>query len=257
METQAPSAPVALMGRPPAATDARTLTVVDLAFEVARLDFPAEHAIDARKIWNHVDEMRTDPDTLARLGRNAVRIGVGNPSSTSALDAIARAGSARVTVQPMIAPRGLPIELPLGVFREEEPVFTFGFDRRLTGKSFPAGERLLIIDYLFKPELQGSTELVLAWQIRHDKGAMTWERGDGTVRQAPDIDLHVFRELASRWSLAREEFLVIGTGDESQRDFMVGSRFLSERRDGKRVETVILIAPKPIQTRFGGSGTGG
>ena len=257
MDSQAPSAPVAVTGRAPASAIAPALAVVDLVFEVTRLEFPAEHAGDARKLWNHVDEMRADPDTLARLGRNAIRIGVGNPSSTSALNAIARAAGASASIQPMVAPRGLPVELPLGVFGEEETVFTFGFDRRLAGKSFPAGERRLLIDYLFKPENQGSTELVLTWEIRHDKGTMTWERSEGTVRQAPDIDRHMFGELASRWSLARDEFLVIGVGDGSHRDFMVGNRFLAEQRDGKRVGTVLLIAPKPFQTNFAGPETGG
>lgn len=225
------------------------LRIIDVVFDVVQLAIPIEGQRHSRKIWNHVDEMRVDPEVVARLARNGLRVGAASPGTWPAIRAIVDTADADVRRDRLVAQPGMPLLIKLASISQEESIFSYTANGRLVGKTFAAGEKLLSIDYAFHPELGGCTDLQLTLEIRRDRGVMTWERRGGIIRQVPAFDLHLFADVSILLTLNPDEFLVLGLSDEPPNEYLVGGRFLISERAGKRYETVLCITPKPYQTR--------
>lgn len=203
----------------------------------------------SRKIWNHVDELRVDPQLVARLRRNGLRVGAASADAWSAIRAIVDAGGAVVRRDQLSTPRGQPLAIELSTLTDSESIFSYDLQGRLSGKTFSVGQKLLMVDYQLRATLGGRVDLAVTLEIRSDRGVMTWERREGMIRQVPDYDRHVFSETAVSVSLESGEFLVVGLGEQTGNSYLLGSRFLTTVRAGQRYETLYFITPQPYQTR--------
>jgi len=239
-----PDAPTFATARAPG----HPVHVVDLAFDVVRIDFPVSPHHHARKVWNHVDFLSVEPETLQRLARNGLRIGTATPDSWSAMVAIFKAAGAKVGRERLMAPRGQSLFIKLGTVEEPETVFRYVGGGQLVGKTLHAGDKVLAVDYVFHPQLGGNTDVRLGFEVRQEQGELTWERRDGIIQQAPAFTRDVFDELAALLTLGPQQFLVIGLGAEVDQEYLVGSRLFARMEAGKRWETLLCIAPKPFQT---------
>ncbi len=229
-------------------TGADEVGVIDLTFDVVRIDLPMDGVRHSRKIWNHVDELRAGVDAAARLARNGLRVGVASPDAWPAFRAILDAAGGEVRRDRLVAQPGMPLKIKLASAGESESIFSYDSNGRLVGKTFPGGDKILNLDYAFHPKLGGCTEFKLGFEIRRDRGVMTWERREGIIRQVPAVDRHEFADLSAVVTLTADEFLVIGLSDEGRNEYLVGGRFLSSERAGKRSETLLCVTPKPYRT---------
>ncbi len=225
------------------------IQVVDLAFDVMRVGLPVGGVRDSRKIWNHLDELRVDPDRTALLARNGFRVGVASSGVWPAIQTILDAAGASIASENLFPQRGVPLPIRLGSIDEDESVFSFGRDGRLVGKTFAAGDKVIIIDYALRPQLDGCVDLGVSFEIIRDNQQTVWGQRDGVLQQVPSFDRHRFEDLAALLTLHPGEFLVVGQSDEIGNEYLVGSRFLSERRSGERLETLILLSPQPYQAQ--------
>lgn len=223
--------------------------IVDLSFDVFRADLPLRDGRDSRMIWNHVDEMRADPAIAARLGRNGFRIGAAPPGSWAAIQAVLEAAGARTYRSVLAPPRGVPLIITMGPVQERESIFTYNKQSRLVGKTFNEGDKLIVVDYVFQPQFGGFTELQVGFEVRHDKGVMTWSREGGVIRQVPAFDRHVFSDLVVRMTLQGGECLVVGPSETATNQYLIGGRYLSIEHDGAPYESILFITPTPYQTK--------
>jgi hypothetical protein len=222
--------------------------VVQLAFDVLRVEMPIDGVRNSRKVWNHVDELRLEADLVARLARNGLRVGAASSGSWSAIRAILEAGGARTQKDQMLPQPATPLTMELAAIRESESIFSYGRDNRLVGKTFPAGQKIIQLDYVFHPQLGGCTDVQVGFEVRNDRGEMTWERRDGVIRQTPAYDRHVFEDLAALLTLKAGEFLVVGPSDQADNEYLIGSRFLIHTASGEKTETLLFVTPQPFQT---------
>jgi len=223
--------------------------VVDVAFDVVQVEMAIEAGRHSRKIWNHVDELRGGSEIAATLARNGFRVGVASSGAWPAIRAVLDAAGARVRREQLTAQPGLPLLIHLGAIDDAESIFSYSDQGRLVGRTFPAGDKLLSIDYAVHPELGGFTELRLDFEIRRDRGTMTWQRQGDIIRQVPDYDRHQFAEVGAALTLHADEFVVIGAHHEAENGYLVGNRFLVAERSGQRSETVLFVTPRPYQAR--------
>lgn len=223
--------------------------IVDLVFDVVRVDLPVDGSHHSRKIWNHVDEMRVEASTASLLKRNGFRIGAASPDIWPALRAIIESSGGQVRREQLVAQRGLPLIIQLSAIEESESIFQYGREGALVGKTFVEGNRFFTLDYWYHPELGGSVDLQIQFGIRHDQGELTWERRDGIIRQVPAFEQHVFEGSRALLTLRESEFLVVGLSDRADNRFLVGSRFLISDQDGRQVETFFCITPSPFQSK--------
>jgi len=222
--------------------------IVDIAFTVMNADFSGDRAGDARKIWNHVDELRLKPDQAQLLARNGVRLGTASPASWPAIQTILDAGEARISSEQLFPQRGSPLPVKAGSVEEGSSIFCYRADGRLVGKSFLGGEKVILIDYALHPELDGCTDLGISFEINRESGEMVWEHRDGQVRQVPEQERHRFEDLTSILTMHPGEFLVLGPRDEVKNEYLVGTQFLASRK-GEGSVRLTFLAPLPYQTQ--------
>jgi len=223
--------------------------VVQLAFDVLRVELPIDGVRNSRKVWNHVDELRLEADLVARLVRNGVRVGAASSGSWSAIRAVLESGGVRTQKDQMLPQPGTPLTLELAPIRESESIFSYGRDNRLVGKTFSSGQKRIQLDYVYHPQLGGCTDLQVGFEVHNDHSEMTWERRDGVIRQAQAYDRHVFEELAAALTLKPGEFLVVGASDQADNEYLIGSRFLIHTESGEKTETLLFVTPQPFQTQ--------
>ena len=229
--------------------------VVQLAFQVYRLDLPiVGDSRQSLKLWNHVDELRTDPENVALRARSGLRIGAFSQSAWPAIRAILDAADARVHREQVSAPSGLPLTLEIGLVDKDESIFSYSSGGRLVGKTFDAGKKLILVDYAVYAAMGGRVDLQVSFEIRHDRGVTTWERQDGVLRQVPAYDSHVFSDLAAVMALNPGESLLIGPSAEARNNFLLGSRFFGYSRAGRQFEKLIIVTPTFSQQSRGAAG---
>ncbi len=222
--------------------------VVYLAFDLVSAEFAADGVRHSLKVWNHVDERRIEPDVSARLARNGLRVGVASADAWPILQAIFDAAEADVQRRQVVAQGTDPLTIPMATIEPGESIFTYGPDGRLVGKTFYSGDKLIVVDYSFRPELGPATELLLSFEVRRVRDELTWQKRGHQIEQRVAVDRHVFDQLEVRVSVRANEFLVFGVTDLVGNEYIVGSRFLSLSRAGVRREILFCITPVPIQT---------
>lgn len=230
-------------------TGQHDLRVVDIAFDVVRVDIPVTNIRHTRKIWNHIDELRVEPPVATRLARNGLRLGVATPDAWPALRAILEASDARVRRQQLIPQRGLPLTIQLATITEPESIFRYNRKGGLVGQTFRRGEKLLNVEYWYHAELGRTTDLRITFEIRYEKGVMTWEKREGIIRQVPAYEQHIFDEAQASLTLHGDEFLIIGVSEQASHDYLLGPSFLMTQEDGMKWETFFCLTPKPYQTK--------
>lgn len=224
------------------------MNATSLAFEVYRLDLPqVGNLIQSLKLWNHVDELRADPEKVALRARSGLRIGAFPRSAWPAIRTILDACDARVHRERVPAPRGLPLTIEIGLVDEFESIFWYSAGGRLAGKTFKVGKKLILIDYAVYGAMGGRIDLQVSFEVRHDRGVTTWERHGGVLTQVPAYDSHVFSDLTAVLPLNPGDSLLIGPDGEAENDLLLGNRFMAYGRGGRRYEKLIIISPMTSQ----------
>jgi len=227
----------------------QTLRVIDLAFDVIQAEFPVAPIRHSQKVWNHIDELRVDAELSTRLAQNGIRVGVTTPESWPMIETVFRAGGAHLEQAQLFVLHGLPLSIQMSAVEDHESIFSYDQNHRLAGKTFSVGIKLINLDYAFHAELDGVMDIRVSFEVRHDRGIMTWERRNGIIRQVPSYDRYVFEHISIPITLLPGELLIIGPGEESLNEYLIGSRFLRGQRETRKTETLLCIKPRPYQTR--------
>lgn len=234
-----------------------TIHLVILAMDVVRVELTADDVRDARKVWNHVDELRLGAEHSVLLARNGLRMAVGSSAAWPAIRAIVDTAKAVVEQETLISEANMPLSLTLGHTSDGESVFVHLGPGRLTGKSFPVAEKLLKLDYRARPEAGSEIDLRLGFEIREDLGVMSWEKINGTIREVPAYNRHTFEDLDTLVTLKPDEFLVIGLGEGIERSNSLGNRFLTADRSGRLLETLLFLTPRLMERQSTATGAAG
>lgn len=222
--------------------------VTHLVFDVLYVRWPAGDVAAARKIWNHVDEMRAGSETVARLARNGIRVGAAGPDDWPAIRAILDAAGATARKEQQISQTSLPVGVAMGEVEEAETVFAYDREGRLAGRTLEAGERLLQLDSAHHPELGGTTDLRVTFIVRHDTGRIKWAQQEGVLQQVPDYVIHDFDSLGALVTLRPKEYLVAGPSGEFDNEYLVGARFFTDGQGNRASERLVIITPSPHRT---------
>ncbi len=225
------------------------IVVVQMQFDVLRVELPADRIHHSAKVWNHVDELRGDLAQTALLRRNGLRIGVASADAWPALRAVFEACQAKVLRATHAVQQGLPLILDLGQVQPDETVFLFTADDRMAGTTFAGGHKYLHLDYELSLDAEGITTVQVTPEI-HDLGLeQRWPSRGGEVLKAPEYQGRLFHELRCTVDVAAGEFLVIGPDAPRASNLTVGRRFLVRKHQGRDYETVLCITPQPFRTQ--------
>ncbi len=218
-------------------------TVVELTFDVMRVTLPIGTMRHSRKIWNHVDELAVDATRISLLARNGLRVGAASPDAWPAIRTVLVACDAGIRKDQFRSFGGLPLVVETSEITDTESFFAYAANDRLDGKSFTQGKKLVTLDYIVYAAMGGLVDVKLTFEVRHDRGTMTWENVNGVITPAPAFDRHVFEDLTTNLSITPGSMLILGPSDEADNEYLVGSRFFMERRGADRYEVLYMITP--------------
>lgn len=225
------------------------IIVVQMEFDVLRVDLPADLAHHSEKIWNHVEELAHDPARTALLRRNGLRMGVASSDAWPAIKAIFEACQATVIRATHIAQNRAPLTLELGTLQHEETFFLLTPDDRLVGTTFDRGIKYLHLDYAMDPDRAGTVSLKVTPEIHRLSLNKHWEQQGGDYHQVDQYEGQVFHQLSQLFEVPSGSFLVIGPEVRAATSLSVGRRFLTRRVDGLKYETILCITPQPFGTK--------
>jgi len=245
----------ALLGRRPSLGPARTggaadpIVIVQMHFDVLRVELPCDRVHHSAKAWNYVDELRCDPTRAALLRRNGLRLGVASAHNWPALRALFDACQARVLRASHAVQRGLPFAVELDAIEEDETIFLVTADNRVSGRTFDRGRKHLHLEYTVNAE-DGSTTLVILPEIHRLSRSPHWQRRNDGFERVSEYEGQVYQELACRVTVGADEFLVIGPDSSPASGLSVGQRFLTRDLEGRRHETILCVTPRPFRTEL-------
>lgn len=225
-----------------------SIVIVQMQFDVLRVELPADQTHHSRKAWNYVNELHGDPTQAALLRRNGFRMGTAAADAWPALRAMFEACEARVLRVPHVVQRGLPLTLQLEAVEEDQPVFLLTADNRIVGRTLQRGEKYLHLDYALEVDGARTVTIQVTPEIRLPDLEEFGRDEQGHVRRSRQYDGLAFRELTHTLKLAAGEFLVIGPDTDSGAGLTVGRHFLTREHEGRMYETILCITPQPFRT---------
>ena len=77
---------------------------------------------------------------------------------------------------------------------------------------------------------------------------MTWERRSESIEETPAIDRHLFSEAATRVSLAKDEFLLLGAAADATNRYLLGPRFFTSERGGQSFDVLLFLTPRTLRS---------
>ncbi len=224
---------------------ADAIVVVQMLFDVVRVEMEIDEIHHSDKTWNHVDELRCDPARIALLRRNGLRMGVASEHDWPALRAIFEAGEAQVLGASHTVGTGHPLTLELDQIVDDEVIFLTRADDRAVGTTFDRGAKYLHLDYAVDRHT-GDTTLMVTPEIHRLSRAKYWRSQGGAVQRVPAYRGKVYHELTASMRVSPGEYLVIGPDNARAGGLCVGQKFLTRTERGRKYETVLCITPRPF-----------
>ena len=221
------------------------MTVV--TFNILHVRAPVGTFSQSGKIWNHMDPAFLPGETVRLLHRNGLVVARGRADAWAPIRAILetepRVENAQNT---LTVNNGLPLILELDRQPKDQLLFLYRRDGTLAGAPWKASTNLLRIVYGVPPNAPDGLLLEIAPELRLDspaaqapRGIERWDPG----REQAGRSL-VIGELAFRVQLAPQEFVAIGPSPATREvPYIMGSLFLTEERQGERLESMYLITP--------------
>jgi len=223
----------------------RESAVIQIAFDIVRVELPFHDVRHSAKVWNHVDEPISDPALAARLARNGMRVGVADEAAWPAMRAVFEANHARMDRISAPAPGGAAIGLAVGTLQPGETVFAYGAGGRLSGAGFPGGSKLVRIDYAVSRDDPDAVVLRVMPEIQVEADGPTSPSPVDLLR-APGAgdDRTLYHDLAAELVVRPGQLVVIGPSEAAAIPSLIGSRLFTRHVKGAAYETVLCITPK-------------
>ena len=222
-------------------------TVVGLSFDVIRVELPVSSAAITRRIWKYVDESNADPSLPALLARNGVRIGVAEGQSWPALRAMFTQAGGRTARDQLPMQNNQPGMIHMGPLEEGGMYFLHRRGGRVEGGTFEKGERFIRLDYEVPPEDPQTTRVRVMFETRGGQPHRRFVDQGGRIQEVTERGGRSFGELACTVTLNEGQFLVLGSADNADKGFRIGSWWFRSRSGKERSETLVCVRAEPFR----------
>jgi hypothetical protein len=222
---------------------------IHVQFDVHRVELPIEEQRQSLNLWKHLDESLGDPQLTALLARNGLRAGRGDRDAWPAMKSIIENAGGRMGTYRHVVDNGLSLLVNLDRTEGGESYFLHGRGGSLKGGSLPAGTKRIHVDYIAQDGDATRVILKLRPELEEARTRTRWVEQDGNVANVQDHEGVTFDELAVVIKLAPDEFAVLGSSEQADSGYLIGSRWLSSALGMKMHETVLFIRPQLVRVK--------
>lgn len=217
--------------------------IVELHMMLVQVPFEGRKL--AEKVWNHVRENALPSEQSLLLRRNGVRVGVGHEqwwdAVKAALDAVE--GTQVNLPDPVRIPPNYPLALELDSEPHDQTLFFMDYDGILTGSTWLQGRNVLRVSYVLDARGEDRVLLSAVPEVRQRQTGLRWIRTEAGLWQVPRFGGRAFPAAGFSVGLEPGEFVLIAPSDKAGLFGLVGGAFLTEEKDGQRLDAYVFLRP--------------
>ena len=239
----APEVPVLVRAAEPERSSADRRVALDVVLTVLHVQVPGERRAQVGPIWNHLREDVFDSETVVRLRRNGVRVGVGKVQWWDAIQATldVTEGVRSLALDPVRLPPGFPLALELDQRPREQTLFYVADDGILTGETWPHSRNVLRISHELNRLHPERLRLLVVPEVRQRLDGWRWVRTGSGLAQVPDYHGRTFAAAAFAVDLEPGEFLLVAPNSAADTYGIVGGAFLSNAQDPDKHDSYVFL----------------
>jgi len=220
-------------------------TIFMIEVRLVSIEVPVGVASGSEKMWSYLDEERARAVRSATMAQNGVRLGVATAGAWPDLaNVLQEMTGQKLLINARTVPPGIPLEITLKPDQDRQTIFVMASDRTPSGKDFPPGDNLLMINFSMNEMDYNKLIVTGVPLIRSKEKVMKTVNVPG---QGPAVVLEAERftldSCTFQLTMTSGEMLVVGPGAESRRPYSVGRHFLVHQKGGLECETVLVIVP--------------
>lgn len=220
-----------------------------MQFEVHRIELPIESERKSLALWKHLDESLGDPQLTALLARNGLRVGKGDRDAWLAMRTIIENAGGRMGTYRHVVDNGLSLLINLDRTEGGESYFLHERGGALKGGSLPEGTKRFRIDYFSQDSNEARVLLKVRPELQGAKTRSRWVEQDGNVSSVEDHSGIFFDEVSVSIGLGPDEFTVLGSSEQADSGYLIGSLWLSSTLGMQQHETILFIRPQLIRVQ--------
>ncbi|MCY2928953.1 MAG: hypothetical protein NTV86_05565, partial [Planctomycetota bacterium] len=222
------------------------------SLQIIRVELPVGTVNASEQLWNCLNEEPVAVNRTADLGRNGLRMGLGEEASWNDLSAILQklTGRALAPTRAFAWP-GTVMDV---VARRDQPaqsIFLFFGDKTRAGRDYPAGDNVFAVACSVDETNPQGVILTGVPQIRSSQGQPAPTPGEPRMGIVSPYTRTPFTPLTFRVTIPPKGFLLLGPGSAALNTSTLGNHFLIDQHDGLSFETVLILLPevirKPVQ----------
>lgn len=220
---------------------------IQLQVDVYQLRVPYGTVSRNEAFWKRVDEQAVGVATYDLLFKNGIRVGEAPVTEWDYFRQVMEAHPAVTTSNTLVGAEGKPIELPLRKEVRNQEIFYFDSLNQLEGRSWDQSENVIAMTIQSAPRKADTLRIALCPMVRGMRkqlqySAMNQELGEITYA-APErmYKLNLCADVPA------DQFLIIAPSGESTWPTSLGNSFLVTDGVAEKMETVLLIVPKPVR----------
>lgn len=218
-------------------------TISEVRLNVLHVQVPKTEREHVAKIWNHVNENPLDSDTLLRLNRNGVRVGIGRlewwDAIKTSLDTI---DGMRVSeLDPIRLSPNYRLGFDIDRAPREQTIFVVGDDGILTGSTFQQCRNVLCTSYVCDARRDDRVLLTVMPEVRQRLEGWQWVSTPEGMAQVPKDNIFALMPAGFTIPIETGQFLVLAPNERAEYFGLVGGRFLTEDIDGRRYDSIIFM----------------
>jgi hypothetical protein len=214
---------------------------------VGVIEAPVGTISGSEELWSYLDEEPVRSLGAASLGRNGLRIGVGQEGTWPELARILKemTGQAMSKKVSLFEP-GAVVEVRLKEDQPAQTVFISYSDRTLSGLDLPAGHQVLAMTFTIDSDHRDRLLVTAVPQVRsvERRPRLIKEVDRYVIAEKPDIV--TFLPLTFQISLKANSFIVVGPNAAARRPSSLGHSFFLHTKDGIEMEQVFVLTPEVI-----------
>ncbi len=206
---------------------------------------PVGSVSNSEQLWSYLDEEPVGARVGSALSSNGIRVGLGRKNAWKDVSGVLQ----QITGQPLsrtalLATPGTPMPIVFKPNQKEQTIFTYLQDESLFGRDYPAGDNVLMTMATINYDDPSAVHMAATPAIRSSSRRNRYINHAGKYAFTSEPVYYQLGDLSFQFKVPRGDFLLIGPGQEAQRQSSPGYHFLVHQRQALEFETVVIIAPE-------------
>jgi hypothetical protein len=239
--------PKMLVQRGPAQPAALSDAPRQLQVDLYQLQVPYGTISRNTQFWKRVDEQAVDVTTYDLLFKNGVRVGEAPIADWDYFRQVMEEHPAVSKGNSLVGQVGKPVELPLRKEVHGQDIFYFDRDNLLQGRTFEESENVICLTMLSAPRKADTLRLALCPIVRGTRRKLEYSAMNNELGEVNYAHPERLYDINLKVDVPTDHFLIVSPSGQATWPTSIGNTFFVTEGAAEKLETVLLIVPKPIQ----------